>query len=80
VSPELDRFGYVILPGDSQPELVQQRERDLAAGVPPGDECRAIGCIGYKPGQRCCESDGFGVGFVTGTDGEIAEARGLPTY
>ena len=38
------------------------------------------GCIGYKPGQRCCESDGFGVGFVTGTDGEIAEARGLPTY
>lgn len=32
----------------------------------PDNTCNAVWCSAYEEGEPCCESQGFGVGFVTG--------------
>lgn len=39
--------------------------------VPFDDRCLTTQCIGHDPGKPCCESGGFGIGFITGKAIEV---------
>lgn len=47
--------------------------------IPENRRCQVPGdCPGYRPGESCCEADGFGTGWITGTQTEITFPDRIP--